>query len=157
MHKLLTHLRLIFWEKSFYFIPIVFSIGYHTSGFCVAPNEFSIAISTDLDLEITQYPSSGKYLFIWPYLPNMGENKNQYTLLAKTLTDNGIEVWYCDIVTALFLTYGSNTLRNMSGKYVANLLKKAAKKYKESSIGEEAGEIFQHAIAGPLVQSWNPA
>lgn len=70
-----------------------------------------------------RYPASGRQLIIW-IAPGWGSRERSFKLI-ESLAESGIEVWHVDILESLFLQRSSNSMRELSGAYVAELVKQA--------------------------------
>jgi thiol-disulfide isomerase/thioredoxin len=83
-------------------------------------------LSNNIDVEITKHNASGDYLILW-IAPDYGFRKGQHEL-AIELSRNNLEVWLLDLAETLFLPRGSATMRQLTGKYVAELIERAHQK-----------------------------
>ena len=91
-----------------------------TSG---AAEEIVAPVSDDVEITITRIPAQGEYLLIW-LAPEYGFRK-AHRSLADRLPRHNIEVWQADIVESLFLPQGNSSLKQLDGKYVADLIEYA--------------------------------
>lgn len=89
-------------------------------------NEIVISISPDIEITVEHFPSKGKYLVLW-LAPEYGFREGHRSL-ARLLVKQDIEVWQANIAESLFLPQGSSTLKNLDGKYVADIIEQAHKK-----------------------------
>jgi thiol-disulfide isomerase/thioredoxin len=89
----------------------------------LAADEIIVTVSDDVEISITRYPAQGKYLLLW-LAPEYGFRK-AHRSLAERLPEQNIEAWQTDIVEALFLPQGSSSLKQLDGKYVADLIEYA--------------------------------
>jgi thiol-disulfide isomerase/thioredoxin len=80
-------------------------------------------LSDNIDVEISMHKASGDYLLLW-IAPDYGFRKGQYEL-ATELSRNKLEVWLVDLTETLFMPRGSNSMRQLTGKYVAELIELA--------------------------------
>jgi thiol-disulfide isomerase/thioredoxin len=89
----------------------------------VAAEEIVAAVSDGVDITITRFPAQGEYLLIW-LAPEYGF-RSAHRSLANKLSEQKIEVWQADIVESLFLPQGNSSLKQLDGKYVADLIEYA--------------------------------
>ena len=89
----------------------------------VAAEEIVAAVSDGVELTITRFPAQGEYLLIW-LAPEYGF-RSAHRSLANRLPEQKIEVWQADIVESLFLPQGNSSLKQLDGKYVADLIEYA--------------------------------
>ena len=71
------------------------------------------------DLPLYQYPAKGNDLVLW--IGGNGWN-DRTTKLAMDFASKGIEVWQIDFAEALLQTSGSNFMRNLDARYVADII-----------------------------------
>ncbi|MBE9527413.1 MAG: hypothetical protein IME94_10645, partial [Proteobacteria bacterium] len=90
-----------------------------------AEDEFTVAVSPDIDITVEQFPAKGKHLVLW-LAPEYGLREGHRSL-ARLLTQQDIEVWQANIVESLFLPQGTGSLKKLNGKYVADLIQYAHK------------------------------
>lgn len=93
---------------------------------CFAENEIIVPVSSGDEITVERFSASGKYLILW-LAPEYGL-RGAHRALARMLTKQDIEVWQTDIVQSLFLPLGSTSIKNLSGKHVADLIEYAHKK-----------------------------
>ncbi|MCU7834101.1 MAG: TlpA family protein disulfide reductase [gamma proteobacterium symbiont of Taylorina sp.] len=96
-----------------------------TSSLCLAESEISISVSPEIDISVERFASSGQYLILW-LAPEYGLRKNHH-FMARQLTEQKIEVWLSNIVESLYLPQSTNSLKQLDGKYVADLIDYAHK------------------------------
>jgi len=89
----------------------------------LAADEIIATVSDDVEITITRFPAQGEYLVIW-LAPEYGFRR-AHRSLAERLPEQNIEAWQTDIVKALFLPQGSASLKQLDGKYVADLIEYA--------------------------------
>jgi len=89
----------------------------------IAAEEIVAPVSDEVEITITRFPAQGEYLLIW-LAPEYGFRK-AHRSLADRLPGQDIEVWQTDIVESLFLPEGSSSLKQLDGKYVADLIEHA--------------------------------
>jgi thiol-disulfide isomerase/thioredoxin len=89
----------------------------------LAAEEIIATVSDDVEITITRFPAQGEYLVIW-LAPEYGFRR-AHRSLAERLPELNIEAWQTDIVEALFLPQGSGSLKQLDGKYVADLIEYA--------------------------------
>jgi hypothetical protein len=89
----------------------------------LAAEEIIVTASKDVEITVTRFPTQGEYLLVW-LAPEYGFRKAHRSLAGK-LSEQNIEVWQTDIVEALFLPQGSSSLKQLDGKYVADLVEHA--------------------------------
>jgi len=87
-----------------------------------AGEELTLSVG-DQELVIHRYPAQGKQLIIW-VAPSWGSRELSFQLIDD-LANAGIEVWHVDLLDSLFLQRSSNSMRSLSGAYVAELVRYA--------------------------------
>jgi len=92
---------------------------------CVAEEEIIISASDDTEITVTRFPVAGKYLMIW-LAPEYGF-RSAHRAMARMLIDQEIEVWQSNIVESLFLPQGTSSLKQLDGKYIADVIEYAHK------------------------------
>lgn len=90
-----------------------------------AENEIVVPVSSGDEITVERFPATGKYLMVW-LAPEYGL-RGAHRSLARMLSKQNIEVWQSDIVTSLFLPQGSTSIKNLNGKYVADIIEYAHK------------------------------
>jgi len=110
---------------SFFLIPFCFAALISISENSLAEDEIIVTVSDEEDITIEHFPSSGKYLMIW-LAPEYGI-RPAHRSLAKMLSKQNIEVWLSNIVESLFLPQSSQSIKQLDGKYVADLIESAHK------------------------------
>ena len=89
----------------------------------VAVEEMVAPVSDDVEITITRFPAQGEYLLIW-LAPEYGFRK-AHRALTDRLPAQNIEVWQADIIESLFLPQGNSSLKQLDGKYIADLIEYA--------------------------------
>ena len=90
-----------------------------------AEEEITIRVSEDADISVERFPSPGNYLVVW-LAPEYGFRPSHRTM-AKNLSVHEIEVWQSNIAESLFLPQGTRSLKELDGKYVADVIEYAHK------------------------------
>jgi len=80
-------------------------------------------LSDNIDVEINQFTAQGDYLLLW-IAPDYGFRKGQQEM-ASLLSTHGMETWMVDLNETLFLSRGSNAMREITGQYVSELITRA--------------------------------
>jgi thiol-disulfide isomerase/thioredoxin len=88
-----------------------------------ASEDIIVTASDDVEITVSRFPAQGEYLLVW-LAPEYGFRK-AHRSLADKFSEQNIEVWQTDIVEALFLPQGSSSLKQLDGKYVADLVEHA--------------------------------
>ena len=96
------------------------------NSYSLATEEMIITLSTGDDIPIKRYSASGKYLVLW-LAPEYGFRATHRTM-AQKISEQGIEVWQCNLLESLFLTQSTNSIRQLDNKYVADLIEHAHKR-----------------------------
>ncbi len=102
------------------FILVIFLPGQS----CFADNEISVSL-TDADITIEHFPADGPYLLLW-LAPEYGLRPPHRNLSARLAREN-IEVWLTDISESLFLPQSTQSLKQLDGHYIAQLIQYAHK------------------------------
>ncbi|MDH5395235.1 MAG: TlpA family protein disulfide reductase [Gammaproteobacteria bacterium] len=89
-------------------------------------NEISVQVSAADEITAEHYPGSGNNLIVW-IAPEYGF-RTGHRVLAEMLSKQGIEIWMVDMLDALFLPHNSTSIKNLRGKYVANIVEQAHNK-----------------------------
>lgn len=95
------------------------------SEICFAEDEIIVPASDDIEITVERFAASGKYLMVW-LAPEYGF-RSQHRSMARMLTEQGIEVWQSNIVESLFLPQGTASLKQLDGKYIADVIEYAHK------------------------------
>mgnify|MGYP001814320525 CR=1 FL=1 len=104
---------------------LLFGILISFGEFSFAEEEISVPASDDIDITVDRFAASGKYLMLW-LAPEYGF-RSSHRSLARMLSEQGIEVWQSNIVESLFLPQGTASLKELDGKYVADVIEYAHK------------------------------
>lgn len=105
---------------------IIFSLNIFISSLTFAENEITISVSPDIEIVVEQFPAKGKYLILW-LAPEYGVREGHRSL-ARLLNKQNIEVWQTNIIESLFLPQGTSALKELNGKYIADLIQQAHNK-----------------------------
>lgn len=87
--------------------------------------EIIVPVSDEAELTVNRYAASGNYLIIW-LSPEYGF-RDGHRSMAQLLSRQNIEVWQSNIVESLFLPQSVKTLRQLDGRYIADLIEYAHK------------------------------
>ena len=86
--------------------------------------EIAVPVSNDTELTVNRYSSAtGDYLIIW-LAPEYGF-RDGHRSMAQLLANSNIEVWQSNIVESLFLPQSAKALRQLDGRYTADLVEYA--------------------------------
>lgn len=96
-----------------------------TPSMCFAESEITVPLSPEVDINVEHFPASGNYLILW-LAPEYGLRTN-HRFMARQLTEQKIEVWLSNILESLYLPQSTNALKQLDGKYVADLIEYAHK------------------------------
>jgi len=116
----------------------------------LAQETLVVPVADDNELEIIQFPASGEFLLVW-LAPEYGFGDAHHSM-ATRLSQQGIEVWQSDIAESLFLPHGVSSLKQLDGKYVADLIS-----YAHRATGKKiavAGDSYAAALALRGVYHW---
>ena len=106
---------------SVFLLIILIALG----GTCFAEEEISVPASDDVDITVDRFAASGKYLVVW-LAPEYGF-RTSHRSMARMLVEQGIEIWQSNIVESLFLPQGTASLKELDGKYIADVIEYAHK------------------------------
>jgi len=95
------------------------------SNISFAEDEISIAVSSDSEIIVERFPASGKYLLLW-LAPEYGL-RTGHRSLARELSKQNIEVWLSDVLESLFLPQTSQSIKQLDGKSIAEIITYAYK------------------------------
>jgi len=87
------------------------------------PGQINELLSDRVDVDIIHFAAQGDYLLLW-IAPDYGFRKGQQEM-AGLLASRGLETWLVDLNETLFLPRGSNTMRQLPGRYVSELITRA--------------------------------
>ena len=79
------------------------------SPFSQAVTQMTTTLSMGDDIIVEQYPASGKYLMLW-LAPEYGF-RSTHRSMAQKISEQGIEVWQCNLLESLFLTQSTSSIR----------------------------------------------
>ena len=92
----------------------------------LSADEIIVPASEDNELTVNRFQASGQYLIVW-LSPEYGFRKAHMTM-AQRLSDENIEVWQSNIPESLFMTQDTGSIKQLDGKYVADIIEYAHKK-----------------------------
>jgi len=87
--------------------------------------EIIVPVADDNELTVEKFDAKGNHLVIW-IAPEYGFRQNHQNL-AKTLASQGIEVWQSNVLESLFLTQGTQSQKQLTGSYIADMIEYAHK------------------------------
>lgn len=90
---------------------------------CFAEDEIIVPVSSEVDITVERFPAMGNYLILW-LAPEYGL-RISHRSLARSLSDQNIEIWLSNIVESLYLPQNTHSLRQLDGEYVADLIEYA--------------------------------
>ena len=94
------------------------------SSIAQSQEEITVPALNDTELTVNRYSStSGDYLIVW-LAPEYGF-RDGHRSMAQLLANNNIEVWQSNIVESLFLPQSAKALRQLDGRYIADLVEYA--------------------------------
>jgi len=99
-----------------YVLLILVSLSGYTSV------EADIQLASDVEVPVDQYPGTGQDLVLW--LPSEAGDHETYKHIAKTLSAQGTEVWFADLLSAWFLSAAGSSLENLPPADIAELIEK---------------------------------
>ncbi len=88
-------------------------------------DELVVEVS-DETITVERFQADGDHLILWTAAE--GGIKKNHRNFAKMLSKAGIEVWKADIITSLFILPSPMALKELDGKYLADLIEYAHKK-----------------------------
>jgi len=88
--------------------------------------EIIVPVSDDNELTTEHFPAEGQYLMVW-IAPEYGFREN-HRKLAQSFSSLGIEVWQSNVLESLFLTQGTQSQKQLDGRYIADMVEYAYKK-----------------------------
>jgi len=81
-----------------------------------------ILLKSGVEIPIDRYAGVGQDLILW--LPSEVGEHETYQDTAKTLSSQGIEVWFADLLSAWFLSAAGSSLENLPPAAIAELIEK---------------------------------
>lgn len=113
-------------KKTLYFLFLFFfSFFIYVPGICHAGDEIIVPVSSETDISVEHFSSSGEYLILW-LAPEYGFRPTHRSL-AQRLSMHNIEIWQTNIAESLFLPQSLRSIKQLDGKYVADLIEYAYK------------------------------
>ena len=85
--------------------------------------EIIVPVSDEVELTVDRFTAPGKYLIIW-LAPEYGFREG-HRAMAQLLSEQNIEVWQSNIVESLFKPQSVKALRQLDGRYIADLVEYA--------------------------------
>ena len=76
-----------------------------------------------LEIHVRQFAASGDTLALWVGASFGYDDRHEQ--VSQQLAARGVEVWLADIIESLFLPRGSESMRQLSGDYIADLIETA--------------------------------
>ena len=86
----------------------------------VYAEEITAPVSDDNELAVQRFSAKGENLIIW-IAPEYGFRQNHRSL-AKSFASMGIEVWQSNVLESLFLTQGTQSQKQLTGHYIADMI-----------------------------------
>ncbi len=86
-------------------------------------DELNIPVSDDNEVTVERFAAGGEYVIIW-LAPEYGFRK-AHTLFALQLAKQKIEVWQLNIAESLFLPLGTDSIKSLDGRYIADVIEQA--------------------------------
>lgn len=86
-------------------------------------DELNIPVADDNEVTVERFAAAGEYVVIW-LAPEYGFRKS-HTLFAQRLAKEKIEVWQLNIAESLFLPLGTDAIKSLDGRYVADVIEQA--------------------------------
>ncbi len=111
--------------KKNFFNLLAILFGMFLPQLCSAESEIIVPISSEIDINVERFSASGKYLILW-LAPEYGFRTN-HRFMARQLNEQKIEVWLSNIAESLYLPQSTSSLKQLDGKYVAELINHAQK------------------------------
>lgn len=117
---------------------------------CFAADELTVSVSSGDEITVEQFPATGKYLMLW-FAPEYGLREN-HRALAQQLADQNIEIWLSNIQESLFLPNSTHSIKQLTGKHVADLIEYAHESSNKKII--VAGDSYATLIALYGAHQW---
>jgi len=76
-----------------------------------------------VDIAFRRFAAQGSYLMVW-LAPEYGFH-DSHRMMARAFSEKGIEIWQANIVDALFLPQGTQSMRQLDGTHIADLIEAA--------------------------------
>ena len=76
-----------------------------------------------LEINVRHFPAQGDTLALWVGASFGYDTRHEQ--VSEQLASRGVEVWLADIIESLFLPRGSDSMRQLSGDYIADLIETA--------------------------------
>ena len=89
----------------------------------VMPRSGKVLVSDNLDIDINIYPAKGNQLILW--IAPSYEFRQGHKEMAALLAASGFETWMVDMNEAQFLSHDSQAMRDINGRYIAEIVDRA--------------------------------
>jgi thiol-disulfide isomerase/thioredoxin len=110
----------------------------------------TVPVSSGEEIVVEHFPASGKYLMLW-FAPEYGL-RDTHRALARSLSEQHIEIWLTNLMDSLFLPVGSKTIKELKGDYAADMIEYAHKLTGKKII--VAGDSYASVIALRGAHRW---
>jgi len=88
-----------------------------------AERDEDIEIQGGIEVSVRRFSGDGHYLMLW-LAPEYGFRES-HREMARAFSNQGIEIWQANIIEALFLPQGTQSMRQLEGSHIADLLEVA--------------------------------
>jgi thiol-disulfide isomerase/thioredoxin len=119
-------------------------------GSAISLENITIPTASGDEIIAEHFPAKGDYLLLW-FAPEYGL-REAHRSLAGNLGKHNIEVWLCNLLESLFLPNGTRSIRQLDGKYVAEMINYAHKITGKKII--VAGDSYASVIALNGAHRW---
>lgn len=103
----------------------------------LANEMFTLSIDNETEVDVNVYPSNGNRLILW-LACNEGREGTE-TRSASRLSDQEIEVWLPDFLSAHFLPQGPSSIYKITGREIAAIITRMNSKHPKKNIYLVAG------------------
>ena len=133
-------------------IPVIicFALLWLGSFSRVMAEQLTVPVSSGDEITVEQFPASGKFLMLW-FAPESGLQETHRSM-AKRLSKQQVEVWMTNLMDSLFMPNGTGSIRQLDGRYVADMIVYAHKKTGKKIV--VVGDSYASVIALTGARRW---
>jgi len=108
---------------------LLLNIEVNAAAIAIQNTEKTIQLSNNMEFTYHHFEAKNQNsdtVALW--ISSRYQHQRRFMEFSQRLSNNGIEVWMVSILDNLFMQKGANSQRQLTGKYVAELIKKIHKK-----------------------------
>lgn len=141
-HRLMAR---ILWAMGLLFLMLVV-VPTHA----FANENISITVAEDIEVDINVFPAEDKTVLLWLACNEGSEGAE--TRAAKKLVEQGIEIWFPDLLSAHFLPQAPSSIYTIPGEEIAKIIDRVFETHPDSAIylvagGRATAPLLRGAVA----------